>query len=310
MQSQEIKTYRINEPPVRLDKFLARELPSFSRSYIQKLIDLDTVLVNGQKAKASLKITTGDTVIVTILPPTEKTLLSEPIPLSIVYDDADIIVVDKPAGMTVYPAPGHSGQTLINALLAYYPPIAKIGNPNRPGIVHRLDKDTSGLLVVAKNDDAQQNLIGQFKARCVTKVYLALVKGRITALRGIIEAPIGRDPYNRKRMAIAEKGKEARTEYRVSEYYGNYTLLEVVLKTGRTHQIRVHLSAIGYPVIGDSTYGGKSTFLKRQFLHAHKLGLKLPSTGTYKEFESGLPADLQHILNSIKGCNPGSARQG
>jgi 23S rRNA pseudouridine1911/1915/1917 synthase len=298
--SQEIKTYRINEPLIRLDKFLSRELPALSRSYIQKLINLGNVLVNGQNAKASLKITTGDTVIVTIPPPSENILIPESIPLSITYEDADLIVVDKPAGMTVYPAPGHRGQTLINALLAYYPPLAKIGSPNRPGIVHRLDKDTSGLLVVAKNDAAQQNLIGQFKARSITKVYLALVKGSVTSPHGIIEAPIGRDPYNRQRMAIVENGKEARTEYRVKEYNGNYTLLEVVLHTGRTHQIRVHLSAIGYPVIGDSTYGGKAAILKRQFLHAHKLGFKMPSTETYREFESALPADLQQTLNSIR----------
>jgi len=298
--TQEIKTYQINEPLIRLDRFLARELPALSRSYIQKLINLDNVLVNGQIAKASLKITIGDTVIITIPPPEDNIILPESIPLSVIYEDADVIILDKPAGMTVYPAPGHHGQTLINALLAYYPPLAKIGSPNRPGIVHRLDKDTSGLLVVAKNDAAQQNLIGQFKARSITKVYLALVKGRVTSPHGIIEAPIGRDPYNRKRMAVVEKGKEARTEYRIREYAGNNTLLEVVLKTGRTHQIRVHLSAIGYPVVGDSTYGGKSTFLKRQFLHAHKLGFNLPSTGTYREFESALPADLQQTLSSIR----------
>jgi len=294
---KEIKTFLINEQLIRLDRFLARELPEFSRSHIQKLIENNSVTVNELSAKSSLKIAAGDIVTVKMPSAAEISLLPEPISLSIIYEDADIIVLDKPAGMTVYPAPGHPGQTMVNALLAHYPLLANVGEPNRPGIVHRLDKDTSGLLVAAKNNIAQHYLIDQFKARSITKVYLALVKGKVVSPRGIIEAPIGRDPFNRKRMAIVEKGKESRTEYSVREHFGTTTLLEIVLKTGRTHQIRVHLSAIGYPVIGDSTYGGKCSYLKRQFLHAHRLGFKLPLTGTYREFESPLPADLQQALS-------------
>jgi 23S rRNA pseudouridine1911/1915/1917 synthase len=281
----ETKIYQINEQLIRLDKFLARELPSLSRSYIQQLIINDNVRVNGLNTKASHKISSGDTVSITLPQQQDTAILPEPIPLRILYEDNDVIVINKPAGMTVYPAAGHRSNTLLNALIAYYPSLAAAGDPKRPGIVHRLDKDTSGLLVIAKNTAARDNLAGQFKLRTISKIYLALVKGRIQSPRGIIEAQIGRDPYNRKKMAVVEKGKDARTEYRLKEYAGNYSLLEVLLKTGRTHQIRVHFSAIGYPVAGDPIYGGKVPFLKRQFLNAHKLCFILQSTGIFREFK-------------------------
>jgi 23S rRNA pseudouridine1911/1915/1917 synthase len=257
-------------------------------------------LVNGYGAKASQKLNTGDKISINLPPPEPTSLIAEPIPLNIVYEDSDLIVLDKPAGLTVHPAPGHTSHTLVNALLAHCPELASFGNSPRPGIVHRLDKDTSGLMIIAKNSSAQQNLINQFKTHSVSKRYLALVKGKLTPTRGIIEAPIGRHPVNRKRMAVVTSGRQAKTNYRVKEYLDNYTLLEVTIETGRTHQIRVHLSAIGYPVVGDSVYGIKSAHIKRQFLHAYRIGFHLPASGEYKEFICELPHDLKQALELIK----------
>jgi 23S rRNA pseudouridine1911/1915/1917 synthase len=211
-----------------------------------------------------------------------------------------VIVLNKPAGLTVHPAPGHTSHTLVNALLSHCPDLASFGDSLRPGIVHRLDKDTSGLMIIAKTTSAQQNLITQFKTHSVSKGYIALVKGKLTPSCGIIEAPIGRHPVNRKLMAIVTKGREAKTSYKVKEHIDNYTLLEIAIETGRTHQIRVHLSAIGYPIIGDSVYGIKSTLLKRQFLHSYKLGFHMPYSGEYREFTSKLPLDLQQALEQIR----------
>jgi len=209
-----------------------------------------------------------------------------------------VIVVDKPAGLTVHPAPGHYTHTLVNAILAHAPEI-DCGETSRPGIVHRLDKDTSGLIIVAKNNTAHMKLAGQFKNRSVKKVYLALVQGHLSPLEGSIEAKIGRDPRDRKRMAVTEKGREACTAYKVIKYLNNYTLLEIKPQTGRTHQIRVHLAAIGFPIVGDAVYGAKSAYLSRQFLHAQKLSFRLPSTGEYREFTSEMPPDLAQALNDI-----------
>ena len=295
------KTYSFvaDKPENRLDKFVGEKCPELSRTHAQKLIADGSITVNGQVAKASLKLDVGDKINI-IIPPTPPSPLSpEAIPLNIIYEDADLLVVDKPAGLTVHPAPGHHGHTLVNAVLAHFPHLADISDSLRPGIVHRLDRDTSGVMLVAKNKVAQANLISQFKTRTIVKAYLALVKGQLTPERGIIEAAIGRDPRNRKRMAVVTEGREARTEYRVIKYVGNYSLLEVILETGRTHQIRVHLSAIGYPVVGDPMYGVKSPHLSRQFLHACRLGFKLPSTGEYVEFTSELPPDLAQALKNI-----------
>ncbi len=264
------------------------------------MIEQGFILVNSQQAKVSQKLERGDKIFISLPPPETSSLVAESMPLDIIYEDSDVIVLNKAAGLTVHPAPGHASHTLINALLARYPELANFGASLRPGIVHRLDKDTSGLMIVAKNGPAQQNLINQFKTHSVSKGYIALVKGKVTPSRGIIEAPIGRHPVNRKRMAIVSKGREAKTIYKVREYIGKYTLLEITIETGRTHQIRVHLSAIGYPVIGDITYGVKSVHLKRQFLHAYRLGFRLPSTGEYKEFISELPSDLQMALERIR----------
>ena len=292
-------SFAVDEPGTRLDKFVGEKGVELSRTHAQKLIADGYITVNGRVAKASLKLNIGDRVDI-IIPPAPPSLLSpEAIPLNILYEDADLLVVDKPAGLTVHPAPGHPDHTLVNAILFHFPHLADISDSLRPGIVHRLDRDTSGVMLVAKNAVAQANLIDQFKARTIVKAYLVLVKGRLTPERGIIEAPVGRDPRNRKRMAVVAAGREARTEYQVVKYIGSYTLLEIIPQTGRTHQIRVHLAAIGYPVAGDPIYGVKSPHLSRQFLHACRLGFKLPSTGEYVEFKSELPSDLEQALEDI-----------
>ena len=285
-------------PDIRLDKYLTEVLPQFSRAYLQKLIEEGHVLVNGQMAKASQKLSKSDRITVE-LPPSPGHPLAEPIPLAVIYEDEDILVIDKPAGLTVHPAPGHPSHTLVNAVLAHCPGLTMSNELVRPGIVHRLDKDTSGLIVIAKNDQAREYLVAQFKRHTVTKGYLVLIKGRLSPEQGIVEAPIGRDPHRRQRMAIVEAGKDAITRYQVRKYLANYTLVEVSPLTGRTHQIRIHLSAIGCPVVGDPIYGIKSAHLDRQFIHAYRLGFRLPSTKQYQEFSSPLPADLKQALEYL-----------
>ena len=294
------RTINVTQLETRLDKYLSGEYPELSRSRLQKLIEQGHVLVNGLGAKVSQRLNPGDRISISIPPAEPTSLIPEPLTLEIVYEDNDLIVVNKPAGLTVHPAPGHTSHTLVNALLAYCPELAQFGDSLRPGIVHRLDKDTSGLMIIAKNSVAQQNLINQFKSHLVTKKYLVLVKGKLSPERGIIEAPIGRHPANRKRMAIVNSGRQAKTNYEVKEYLNNYTLLDVKIETGRTHQIRVHLAAIGYPVIGDAVYGIRSPYSKRQFVHAYRLGFRLPSNGEYREFNCDLPQDLSQTLSLLK----------
>ena len=283
----------------RLDKFVGDSCPELSRTRAQKLIAGGFIIVNGRPAKPGHQLSIGDKINVSI--PTEfpGPLAPEDIPLKIVYEDADLLVVDKPPGLAVHPAPGHPSHTLVNAVLGYLPSLAD-DDFVRPGIVHRLDKDTSGLIIVAKNRLAHENLSDQFKARSVAKSYIVLVKGRLSPESGVIESAIGRDPRNRQRMAVVAKGREARTEYRVLKYIKDYSLLEIRPRTGRTHQIRVHLAAIGFPVVGDAAYGVASPHLSRQFLHASRLGFNLPSTGRYVEFTSPLPPDLEQALQQIK----------
>jgi len=294
---QEIINLIADETGVRLDSFVSHRQSQLSRTFTQKLIAEGCITVNGRAAKASQKLDAGDEISIKIPPPEPSHLEAEDIPLNIVYEDDDLLVIDKPAGLTIHPAPGNPSHTLVNAVLAHFPDLPRSSDELlRPGIVHRLDKDTSGLIIVAKNRQALKILSAQFKAHSVTKIYLVLVRGHLSPQRGFIEAPIGRDPRNRQRMAVADKGKEARTEYRVIKYVNDCSLLEVRLETGRTHQIRVHLAAIGYPIIGDATYGVKSAHLSRQFVHAHKLGFKLPSSEKYVEFESPLPPELQQAL--------------
>jgi 23S rRNA pseudouridine1911/1915/1917 synthase len=294
------KSYQLTaDGDARLDKYVCAQVPELSRTQVQKLIAAGNITVNGQKAKPGHRLSPGDRVDVTVPPTPPQELKPEAIPLKIIYEDDDLLAVDKPAGLAVHPAPGHPAHTLVNAILAHFPHLADIGDWLRPGVVHRLDKDTSGVMLVAKNQAAQANLSKQFKSHSVTKAYLALVKGKLEPENGIIEADIGRDPRNRKKMAVVAQGREARTEYRVIKYIGGYTLLEVMPETGRTHQIRVHLAAIGFPVVGDKVYGVKSPHLSRQFLHASRLGFRLPSTGKYVEFESALPPDLAKALEAI-----------
>ena len=294
-----VYSFVVDEPGVRLDKYVCQKCSELSRTYIQKLISNGHITVNDRMAKAGLKLNIGDRLRVIIPSAVPSPLAPEAIPLNIIYEDDDLLVIDKPPGLPIHPAPGHPSHTLVNAILSHLPTLPETDDSLRPGIVHRLDKDTSGVMLVAKNRQAQANLIDQFKTHSVVKAYLALVKGHLTPESGVIEAPIGRDSRNRKRMAVATKGREARTEYDVVKYIGDYTLLEVKPETGRTHQIRVHLSAIGYPVVGDKVYGVKSDYLSRQFLHACRLGFKLPSTGEYVEFQSELPPDLSQALENI-----------
>lgn len=292
-------SFVVDSAGLRLDRFVALKCPEISRTFAQKLIGEGHVTVNSRVVRAGLKLDIGDTVDITIPPVPPVQLLPEDIPLRIIYEDDDLLVIDKPAGLTVHPAPGHPDHTLVNAILHRYPHLAGTGDSLRPGIVHRLDKDTSGLMLIVRNEGARVDLISQFKNRTVHKVYQAVVKGRLTPESGVIEAPLGRDPRNRQRMAVLKEGREARSEYRVMKYIGNCTLLEVIPQTGRTHQIRVHLTAIGYPVMGDAVYGVKSPHLSRQFLHACRLGFRLPSTGKYVEFTSELPPDLAQALEAL-----------
>lgn len=286
---------------LRLDKFLAEVYPDLSRSLVQKLIEDGQVSVDGQVMKPSSRVVAGQVVEVRVPAPQPVGIEPESIPLQVVYDDPDLVVVDKPAGLVVHPAAGHARGTLVNALIARYPDLA-IGTSLRPGIVHRLDKDTSGLMVVAKNDVAQASLSDQIKDRLVLKEYISLVHGPLEAPRGTIDAPIGRDPRNRKRMAIVAGGRPARTHFALKERFADYDLVEVRLETGRTHQIRVHFASIGHPVAGDRVYGrpDRELGLDRQFLHANRLGFRLPRTDEYVEFTSPLPADLQRVLEHLR----------
>ena len=283
----------------RLDRFLDGHCAELSRSRIQALISEGHVTLDGRAAKPSTKIRYGQTVLLRIPEPVESALEPQHIPLSIVYEDSDLLVVDKPAGMTVHPAPGHPDGTLVNAVLAHCPDLQGIGGTVRPGIVHRLDKDTSGLMVVAKNDCAHRSLSDQLKAREFTKVYIALTHGSVAPAEAIIDAPIGRSNANRQRMAIVDRGREAVTRYRVLWHYPAHTLLEVRPTTGRTHQIRVHFASLGYPLVGDATYGKPDGRLDRHFLHAATLGFAHPSDGEYREFTSPLPAELEEYRQAV-----------
>ncbi len=294
----------------RLDAFLARRCPELSRSHARRLIDDGLVSVNGRQGRPSERIVAGLHVSVIIPPPKTIDLTPEDIPLTIIYQDTDIIVLDKPPGLTVHPAPGHPSGTLVNALLSACPDLrgpstslrTGIAGTLRPGIVHRLDKDTSGLMVVAKNDRAQRALQQQLKDREVHKTYLALVRGVPKPREGTIEAPIGRHPKNRKKMAVVAGGREAITRYRVLEEIagGRYSLLEVEPVTGRTHQIRVHMSALGHPIIGDATYGRRSEFIHRQALHASRLAFAMPLGGRAVEFQSPLPRDIREAVERLR----------
>jgi 23S rRNA pseudouridine1911/1915/1917 synthase len=284
----------------RLDVFLARRVERLSRSQAQRLIERGLVTVQGEPARASRIVRQGEAVTVHLPPPEPVALEPEPLPLTVLYQDEEVIVLDKPPGMAVHPGPGHPRGTLVNALLARYPELGQVGEAFRPGIVHRLDRDTSGLMVVARTPRAHRHLVQQMKERQVRKLYLALVHGVPQPERGVVEAPIGRHPRDRKRMAVVEGGREAITRYRLLEAIGDCALLEVEPVTGRTHQIRVHMAAIGHPVVGDPVYGRRSALVSRQFLHAHRLSFVLPGRERTVEFESPLPADLREALAALR----------
>ena len=291
--------------PERLDKFLVGQLQEFSRSRIQGLIEGGCVDVNSQPAKkAGQTLENGSTVTVRIPPPAPTALVAEDIPLDVVFENDDLLVVNKPAGMVVHPAAGHSSGTLVNAALGHDPEIEGIGGEERPGVVHRLDKDTSGLILLAKNERAHRWLQDQFRLRIVEKTYLALVDGKPPTPSGRVETFIGRDPKNRKRMANVSKtkGREAVSEYKTLESFKNHALLEFHPFTGRTHQIRLHCAFLKCPIVGDPIYGRKTPTLplKRHFLHAFRLKITLPNENESRVFEAPLPAELEEALDQLR----------
>lgn len=288
----------------RLDKFLAEELSEMSRSHIQKLIKDGHISVNQKPVKANYKLNAGDEIAVSVPEPEIPDILPEDIPLDIIYEDDDILIVNKPKGMVVHPAPGHYSGTLVNAIMYHCRDnLSGINGVTRPGIVHRIDMDTTGSLLICKNDRAHQSLAEQLKEHSITRKYHAIVHGNLKEDTGTVNAPIGRHPVDRKKMSIhTPNGRHAVTHYRVLERFGNYTYIECQLETGRTHQIRVHMSSIGHPILGDTVYGpAKPPFkLEGQTLHAKVLGIVHPTTGEYMEFDAPLP---EYFVNLLKNLN-------
>ena len=297
---EETKTYKVTVGADRLDRFLASQGLEITRSQIHRLIEDGQVAINGLHAKPSQKVRSGDIIVMTILPPKPLALVPQDIPVPLIYQDDHLIVLDKPSGLSVHPGPGHPDGTLVNALLAHCPDIKGVGGVIRPGIVHRLDKDTSGLMVVAKTDTAHLSLSKQLKNREVVKGYLAVSKGSINPVEGLIDLPIGRDPKNRKKMAVIEGGRDSKTRYRVLEHLNGYEILQVYLETGRTHQIRVHLAYMGHALLGDQVYGKGNSLLGRQFLHANHLKFIHPVTDMHMEFRSNLPDEMLAVIDELK----------
>jgi 23S rRNA pseudouridine1911/1915/1917 synthase len=303
----------IQDKDERLDQFLAVRVKDLTRSRAQALVRGGFVQANGRTTKPSYRLKTGDFVTLTLPSPRPYHLIPEPVVFSVIHEDSSLIVVNKPPGVVVHPAPGHHTGTLVHGLLQHCRDLSGIGGELRPGIVHRLDKDTSGLMVVAKNDKAHASLAAQFKAKQVTKEYIALVHGIIKGNEGTIDLPIGRHPVRRKEMAVLRSGgREAVTRWRkVEEISESFSLLAVAPRTGRTHQIRVHLSHAGHPVVGDPVYGFRRTWwkkhfphaqseVKRQMLHAGRLGFIDPDSGLYCEFSAPLPEDMEHVANLLR----------
>ncbi|WP_108982647.1 RluA family pseudouridine synthase [Apilactobacillus micheneri] len=284
----------------RLDKSIANHFNDISRSRAKNLIEENMVKVNDELKKPKYDLKQGDNVVINIPEPKTLDLEPENIPLDIVYEDNDVLVVNKPQGMVVHPSPGHSDHTLVNALL-FHTPLSNINGTFRPGIVHRIDKDTSGLLMIAKNNDAHKSLSEQLKAKSNIREYVALVHGNIKEDKGKIDAPIGRSKKDRKKQAIVDDGKHAVTHFKVLERLGEYTLVSCVLETGRTHQIRVHMKYIGHPLVGDPLYGPRKTIKGNgQFLHAAKLGFKHPKTGQLMVFDAPLPKIFKQTINNLR----------
>lgn len=308
--SEERVEFHVEDVSGRIDKYLTGRMGDVSRSEVQRYIADGQVTVNGELAKASYKVQRGDRIVVFVPAPMEQDLVAELIPLDVVFEDEHLLVVNKPPDMVVHPAPGHAGGTLVNALLARVPELASAGG-ERPGIVHRLDRDTSGLILVARNEKVRRALQRQFKEREVHKAYLALVHGLVQPSWARIEAPIARDPAHRQRMAVVRGGREAITEYHVLEAFshqigsaaGEYCLVRAEPHTGRTHQIRVHMASIGHPLVGDTVYGPRRRThlpLARQFLHAEQLRFHHPVGGRQIELQVPLPPDLQKVLDLLR----------
>lgn len=292
------------EAGVRIDKYLTEQLPDITRSYLQKLLKDGSVQMNGKPVKASTKTAAGAVIELTIPEPEEPEILPEDIPFDILYEDSDVILINKPKDMVVHPAAGHYTGTLVNALMYHCKgDLSGINGVLRPGIVHRIDKDTTGVLIVCKNDKAHNALAEQLKEHSITRKYRAIVCGNLKEDEGTVDAPLGRHPQDRKKMAIVRTGgKRAVTHYRVLERFGNYTYIECQLETGRTHQIRVHMASLGHPLLGDEVYGRvKSPFkLEGQTLHAMVLGFIHPTTGEYMEFEAPLPEYFEKLLEKLR----------
>jgi 23S rRNA pseudouridine1911/1915/1917 synthase len=298
-------TYQVGleEDDERLDKWMSLALPDLSRSYIQKCIKANEVLVNQQPRKASYRLKVDDDIVFSIPEAVEPAIEPENIPLSILYEDDDLLIVDKPKGMVVHPAPGHYSGTLVNAVMYHCKDnLSGINGVLRPGIVHRIDRDTTGSIVVCKNNQSHNCVAAQLKEHSITRKYRAIVHGVIAEDEGTINAPIGRNPKDRKKMAVDEKnGKPAITHYHVLKRFKEYTYIECQLETGRTHQIRVHMASIGHPLLGDEVYSNRKSpyHLTGQTLHAYVIGLIHPSTGKYLEITAPLPEYFSHLLNDI-----------
>ena len=305
----------------RLDRFLTRQLPSLSRAYLQHLIVEGHIQVNGRRTKPGYRLRAGEQIAVILPPPKPSGVQPESIPLDILYEDAHLLVANKPAGMVVHPSPGNRSGTLVNALLAHCTVLSGIGGVERPGIVHRLDKDTSGAIVVAKDDATHRGLAHQFKERSVVKRYLAIVRGDMQKAEGVVSAAVGRHPVYRQKMSTHTRaGREAVTEFRVLERFGRYTLVELRPRTGRTHQIRVHMAAIGHPLLGDPMYGRyrkegararaalEVAWFQRQALHAWSLGFTHPITGVWIECRAPLPTDMETLLADLRRGRAASER--
>lgn len=298
-----VVTYTIEEQHAgeRIDKAVSSLQTEWSRTQIGNWASEGVLTVNGEVVKPKYKVKTGDVIEINVPEAEPLEILAEDLHLEIVYEDADVLVVNKPKGMVVHPAPGHTTGTLVNGLMYHCKDLSGINGVMRPGIVHRIDKDTSGLLMVAKNDVAHESLVNQLVAKTVTRKYTALVHGHIAHDKGTIDAPIGRDTKDRQKQAVVDSGKHAVTHFQVIERFGDYTLVECRLETGRTHQIRVHMNYIGFPLVGDPKYGPRKTIdFGGQVLHAGVLGFNHPRTGEYLEFSSPLPEDFQQLLVSLR----------
>lgn len=294
--------FNLSRDSGRIDKFLAQELEDFSRSKIQTAIDQGQVLVNGKKVKPNYKLQAGDQIQAHLQQEEELVLQAEDKPLSIIYEDADLLIINKPSQLVVHPGPGHWQGTLVNRLLAYTDRLSDLNGKDRPGIVHRLDKDTSGILIVAKHNQAHQHLAQQFKDRAPLRLYQALVHGHPASKQGTIELPLDRDPSHRTRFAVLAGGKEAISHFKCLQNFKDYSLLQVSLETGRTHQIRVHMSHLGHPVLGDSLYGSHQSLDDKGSLalHAYKVGFIHPSKKEWVEYVAPLPHQLQTLIDHLK----------